>query len=152
MIADNDDQPPTSAGDLVTRFYHRLWNEWDDGAVEDTLAPDITFRGSLGQTTVGRDGWRGYRDLVRRGAPDFHNEVLDLIATDDRAAARMRFTGTHRGPLLGIPATGRTFTYTGAAFFTSASGLITDIWVIGDVDALCQQLTGVRESGDVQNH
>ena len=78
--------------------------------------------------------------------------MLDLIATDDRAAARMRFTGTHRGPLLGIPATGRTFTYTGAAFFTSASGLITDIWVIGDVDALRQQLTGVKESGDVQNH
>jgi steroid delta-isomerase-like uncharacterized protein len=152
VIADNDDQPPTPAGDLVTRFYHRLWNEWDDGAVEDMLAPDITFRGSLGQTTVGRDGWRGYRDLVRRGAPDFHNEVLDQIATDDRAAARLRLTGTDRGAPLGIPATGRTFTYAGAAFFTSASGLITDIWVIGDVDALRQQHSGVKESGDVHKH
>jgi steroid delta-isomerase-like uncharacterized protein len=141
VIADNDaDQPPTPARDLVTRFYHRLWNEWDDAAVEDTLAPGITFRGSLGQTTVGRDGWRSYRDHIRRGAPDFHNEVLDLIAADDRAAVRLRFTGTHRGPMLGIPATGRAFTYTGAAFFTTANGLITDIWVIGDLDALRQQL------------
>jgi steroid delta-isomerase-like uncharacterized protein len=140
VISANDDQPPTPARDLVLRFYHRLWNEWDDAAVEETLAPDITFRGSLGQTTVGRDGWRGYRDDIRRGAPDFHNEVLDLIAAFDRAAVRLRFTGTHRGPILDIPETGRAFTYTGAAFFTTANGLITDIWVLGDLDALRQQL------------
>lgn len=140
MIAANDDQPPSPARDLVLRFYQRLWNAWDDAAVEETLGPDITFRGSLGPTTVGRDGWRGYRDDVRRGAPDFHNEVLDLIATGDRAAARLQFTGTHLGAILGIPATGRAFAYTGAAFFTTANGLITDIWVLGDLDALRQQL------------
>jgi steroid delta-isomerase-like uncharacterized protein len=140
MIAVNDDQRRVSAHDLVIRFYRRLWNEWDDAAIEDTLAPDIIFRGSLGQTTAGRDGWRDYRDHIRHAAPDFRNEVLDLIAADDRAAARLRFTGTHRGPLLGIPATGRAFSYTGAAFFTTAHGLITHIWVIGDLDALRQQL------------
>ena len=116
MITDDDDQLASPAHDLVTRFYQRLWNEWDDGAVEETLASDVTFRGSLGQTTVGRDGWRNYRDHVRRGAPDFHNKVLDLIAAEDRAAARLRFTGTHRGPILGIPATGRPFDYAGAGF------------------------------------
>lgn len=141
MIADsNDDQASTVVCDLVTRFYCRLWNEWDDAAVGDTLAPGITFRGSLGQTTVGLDAWRSYRDQIRRAAPDFHNELLDLIATDDRAAARLRFTGTHRAALLDIAATGRVFSYTGAAFFTIANGLIADIWVLGDLDALRQQL------------
>jgi hypothetical protein len=28
------------ARELVTRFYHRLWNEWDDTAVDDTLSAD----------------------------------------------------------------------------------------------------------------
>jgi steroid delta-isomerase-like uncharacterized protein len=129
-----------SANDLVTRFYHQLWNEWDDGAVEDTLAVGITFRGSLGRETVGREEWRSYRDQVRRAAPDFHNEVVDLIATDTRAAARLQFTGTHLGLMLDIPATGRRFTYTGAAFFTVADGFITDVWVIGDLDSLRRQL------------
>jgi steroid delta-isomerase-like uncharacterized protein len=141
MIADNNcDQTPAVVCDLVTRFYRRLWNEWDDAAVGDTLAPGITFRGSLGQTTVGLDGWRSYRDQIRRAAPDFHNELLDLIATDNRAAARLRFTGTHRATLIDIPPTGRVFSYTGAAFFTVANGLITDIWVLGDLDGLRQQL------------
>ncbi|MBX9978465.1 MAG: ester cyclase [Mycobacterium gordonae] len=141
MIAhSSDDQASTLVCDLVTRFYRRLWNEWDDAAVGDTLAPGITFRGSLGQTTVGLDAWRSYRDQIHRAAPDFHNELLDLITTHNRAAARLRYTGTHRATLLDIPATGRVFSYTGAAFFTVANGLITDIWVLGDLDGLRQQL------------
>ncbi|WP_343577530.1 ester cyclase [Mycobacterium sp.] len=132
---------PVSAHDLARRFYERLWNEWDDTAVDDTLAPDITFRGSLGTSTAGRDQWRAYRDQIRGGAPDFHNEIVDLISDAHRAAARLRYSGTHLGPLLGIPATGRRFVYSGAAFFTTADNLIADIWVLGDLDTLRQQLT-----------
>ena len=66
--------------------------------------------------------------------------MLELISNDHRAAARLQYTGTHLGPLLGIAATGRAFTYAGAAFFTTADGLITDVWVIGDLDDLRRQL------------
>jgi predicted ester cyclase len=106
--------------DLVMRFYHRLWNEWDDAAVEDTLSADFTFRGSLGDQTRGRDGWRRYRDKIRSGSPDFHNEIVDLVVAGDRATARLVFSGTHSGVLLGIEPTGRPFSYAGAAFFTVA--------------------------------
>lgn len=125
---------------LVRRFYERLWNAWDDSAVDATLAPDFVFRGSLGQETTGRDGWRTYRDQVRRGAPDFCNEIVDLVAWADRAAVRLLYSGTHRGPLLGIEATGRSFTYSGAAFFTAADGLLLEAWVLGDLEDLRRQL------------
>jgi len=81
---------------LVRRFYDRLWNAWDDLAVDETLAPDFVFRGSLGEQTTGRDGWRAYRDQVRRAAPDFSNEIVDLVAVADLAAARLLYSGTHR--------------------------------------------------------
>src|SRR5690348_1326245 len=55
---------------LVVRFYEQLWNRWDDAAVDEVLAEGFRFRGSLGNQTIGRDGWRGYRDLTRRYAPD----------------------------------------------------------------------------------
>lgn len=42
--------------------------------------------------------------------------------------------------MLDIPATGRRFSYAGAAFFTVADGLIADVWVIGDLDSLRRQL------------
>jgi predicted ester cyclase len=127
--------------DLVRRFYDDLWNRWDDQAVNDVIAPDLQFRGSLGVEVHGRGEWRAYRDLIRNGSADFHNDVIDLVAQDDRAAARLQYTGHHTGPLLGIAPTGRAFSYAGAAFFTAGGGALTSAWVLGDLDSLRRQLT-----------
>ncbi len=125
---------------LVADFYDRAWNRWDDRIVEEIMSPDFAFRGSLGNEVQGRDGWREYRDVVRAAVPDFHNEVVDLVATGDRAAARLRYTGHHRGVLLGVPGSGRPIDYAGAAFFAAAEGFLIDAWVLGDLDTLRRQL------------
>jgi predicted ester cyclase len=126
---------------LVRRFYEQLWNNWDDAAVDDTLAPGFTFRGSLGRQTTGRSGWRAYRDHVHRGSSDFHNEIITLVADGHQAAARLLYSGTHTGFLLDFTPTGRAFSYAGAAFFTAADGLLTSAWVLGDLHDLRRQLT-----------
>ena len=126
--------------ELVRSFYDDLWNRWDDVAVDVVLSPGFAFRGSLGTTTVGRDGWRSYRDTIRAGSSDFHNEVVTLVCEGDTAAARLLYSGTHTGPLLGLPATGRGFDYAGAAFFTVADGRLASAWVLGDLAALRRQL------------
>lgn len=125
---------------LVTDFYRLAWNRWDDGVVESLLAPDFAFRGSLGTEVRGRDGWRGYRDVIRAAVPDFHNEVVELVAAGDRAAARLRYTGHHRGTLLGVAGHGAPIEYAGAAFFTATGGLLATAWVLGDLDTLRRQL------------
>lgn len=133
---------PTDIGrELIALFYDRLWNCWDDAEVDRVLEEDFVFRGSLGQETRGRDGWRRYRDDVRAAAPDFRNEVVELVVAEDRAAARLRYTGTHLGLLLGIPPTGRHFEYSGAAFFAFGRGRLGSAWVLGDLDHLRRQLT-----------
>jgi len=130
----------TSITRLIGRFYGELWNKWNDSAVDDTLSPDFTFRGSLGRETSGRQGWRQYRDLVRAGSADFRNEIVELVCEGERAAVRLRYTGTHTGLLLGLPATQRRFEYAGAAFFTADHRWLTSAWVLGDLDGLRSQL------------
>jgi steroid delta-isomerase-like uncharacterized protein len=125
---------------LVERFYHQLWNAWDDTAVDNVLTEDFAFRGSLGTQTVGRDGWRAYRDLVRAASPDFRNQIVDLVCQEDRAAAHVVCTGRHDGVLLGIPASDRRFRYDVAAFFTFRGSQIAVAWVLGDLDGLRRQL------------
>jgi predicted ester cyclase len=132
---------PGSIRSLVLRFYDRLWNAWDDTAVDGTLAPQFTFRGSLGDRTNGRDEWRTYRDKVRAGSSDFHNDIIDLVVSGERAAARLEYSGTHDGPLLGVAPTGRRFNYAGAAFFTAAHGQLIGAWVLGDLAGLTAQLS-----------
>jgi steroid delta-isomerase-like uncharacterized protein len=126
---------------LVTEFYDVLWNRWDDGAVDAVLAEDFVFRGSLGNEALGRDAWRGYRDLIRASSSDFHNQIEALVVDGHRAAARLRYTGTHDGPLAGVPPTGRRFSYGGAAFFEACGAQLAGAWVLGDLAGLRAQLT-----------
>jgi predicted ester cyclase len=52
----------------------------------------------------------------------------------------MSFTGRHQGPFFGVPATGNAIQWAGAAFFTTDGRQITELWVLGDVDAVKRQL------------
>lgn len=125
---------------LIETFYEDLWNSWNDSAVDDTLGTTFDFRGSLGQQTTGRDEWRSYRDSIRAGSADFHNEIVALVCEGQRAAARLRYAGTHTGLLLDLPATRRRFEYDGAAFFVADGQRLAGAWVLGDLDGLRRQL------------
>jgi steroid delta-isomerase-like uncharacterized protein len=138
-VATRRDAPGETEG-LVRRFYDQLWNRWDDDAVDEVLAADFAFRGSLGDVTRGRDQWRGYRDTIRSAIPDFHNEIVELVVSGGHAAARLVYSGHHHGTLLGHPGHGASIRYEGAAFFRTGSGQLASAWVLGDVDALRRQL------------
>jgi predicted ester cyclase len=131
---------PVDTRQLVHAFYGELWNKWDDVALETVLAAGFTFRGSLGNQTHGRTEWREYRDLIRAGSSDFHNQVQTLVVDGTQAAARLLYSGTHDGPLAGMAPTGRRFAYAGAAFFTADHGQLTSGWVLGDLASLREQL------------
>jgi steroid delta-isomerase-like uncharacterized protein len=127
---------------LVRRYYEALWNHWEFAQADELIAEGIAFRGSLGQTVQGREGFKEYMRTVRRAFPDFHNRLEELVAEGDRVVARLTYTGTHAGELLGIPPTGRRVSYEGVALFRVASGQIAEGWVLGDLYGLVAQLRG----------
>jgi predicted ester cyclase len=124
----------------VRRFYADAWNRWDDAAVDELLAEDFVFRGSLGDEARGRDGFRAYRDKLRSAFPDFYNEVTDMVADGDRAAVRLRCTGRQEGELFGVAPTGLDIAYDAAAFFHSHGAQLREAWVLGDLENLRNQL------------
>ena len=79
---------------------------------------------------------------IRDAFPDFHNQIEEIIAADDRAVARLTYRGTHQGALLGRAPTGRRVEYAGVALFTMTSGRISKVWVLGDLWGLIQQIEG----------
>ena len=83
-----------------------------------------------------------YVRLIRRGFPDFSNHVEETITQGDRTFARLTYRGTHRGEVLGVPATGRRVEYAGAAVFRFRDNRIAETWVLGDVWGLVRQLRG----------
>ena len=127
---------------LVRRYYEEMWNCWDFAQADELIAEGLAFRGSLGNSVRGREGFKRYMRAVRRVFPDFHNRVEELIAEGDRVVARLTYTGTHAGELLGIAPTGHRVNYAGVALFRIASGQIAEGWVLGDLYGLSGQLRG----------
>src|SRR5215471_2820545 len=98
---------------LVCRYYEALWNRWDLSLADELIGEGITFRGSLGVTVQGREGFLDYMRAVRRAFPDFYNRIEELVAEGDKVVARVTYTGTHQGELFGVGPTGKRVTYEG---------------------------------------
>ena len=129
---------------LIRRYYEEMWNRWDFALADELIAGDVAFRGSLGVSVQGREGFKDYMRTVRRAFPDFHNQIEELIAEDGQVVARLTYTGTHEGELFRIGPTGRRVSYAGVAIFRIAGGRIAAGWVLGDVHALVEQISGAR--------
>jgi steroid delta-isomerase-like uncharacterized protein len=128
---------------LIQSYYEDMWNVWDFSVAERIIHEAIDFRGSIGLTVKGRDGFIGYMNTIRTAFPDFHNTIEDLIAEGDKVVAVLTYTGTHHGPLLGVAPTGKRIQYAGTAIFRIEAGQVTHGWVLGDTLGLLQQLGAV---------
>lgn len=127
---------------IIRRYYEELWNPWNLEAANALISPEIEFRGSLGITVQGIDGFLSYVSTVRSAFPDFHNQVEDLVAEGDKVAARLTYTGTHQGEMFGLKPAGKAITYSGIAVFRISGDKIVEGWVMGDRWGLFQQLSG----------
>jgi steroid delta-isomerase-like uncharacterized protein len=132
---------------LVERFYYEVWNKADEAVAREILHGNFRFRASLGPERRGPDGFIDYLRAIHQALAEYTCIIDDLVCTQDRAAARMTFKGTHRGRFFEVPPTGKQIKWTGAAFFRTDGYKITELWVLGDVDSVKQQLGALAGTG-----
>src|SRR5690349_9848807 len=72
--------------------------------------------------------------------PDLRWTLRDTIAEDDRIMTLGTWTGTHRAPFLGIPATGRTVTVESWTLDRYRDGRLAESRIIMDVAGMLTQL------------
>jgi len=98
------------------------------------------------RATTGRDGFHnlaaltGVRSLRPDAIPDREDEVLGVVAHGDEVWALWVVRGTHRGDLMGIPATGRPLEVLEMGRWRIEDGRIADGWFMADELALVRQL------------
>ncbi len=127
--------------DQVKRFYEIIWNQQDKSAIPEILHEAFLFHGSLGQDTRGHEGFIEYLETVHHALGEYRCDIIEMIGEPSRVFARMRFSGIHRNSLLGHPPTSRKVSWEGAALFHFQNRKISDVWVVGDLDSLKQQLS-----------
>ncbi len=141
---------PSTPSDLVNRFYDVVWNKSDEAEARKILSADFRFRASLGPELRGPGGFIAYLRSVHAALGNFTCTVEELIATQDRAAARMSFHGRIAAKFFGVEATGREIRWNGAAFLQGSGEKIAELWVLGDVEAVRRQLQPQRPAETFQ--
>jgi len=124
----------------VRRFYQVIWEAHDKSAIPPLLHPEFTFRGSLGQRKQGHRGFVEYVDMVHQALGDYRCSIQEMVEEDNKVFAKVMFGGIHKGTLLGYEASGKRVEWIGCALFAFDGDLISDLWVLGDLRSLAQQL------------
>jgi len=124
---------------ILRTTYERWWNGGDADSVDDMVADDYIDHSAV----VSNRGKDGLKELIRefhQGFPDMMEELEDAIVEGEKAVGRFRMWGTHTGPFLGIPPTGRRVEITGIDIFRIVDGKIVEMWYEDDLMSMMRQL------------
>jgi predicted ester cyclase len=84
-----------------------------------------------------KQGFTAYRSEF----PDWREEVVDLVAEEDKVVGRFKYSGTHRGEMMSIAPTGRRMDVDEVYFFRVENGKFVEFWGLED------NLTRMRQLG-----
>ena len=132
----------TSDEALVRRFFEEFCNQRRAEVADEVIAADYVSHGPQAPPAEGPAGVRERVGLYQ-DAVDGHWEVQEIFSAGDRVVARWVGTGTHRGELMGIDATGKPISVEAISMFRIAGGKIAEEWTVWDALGLLQQVGAV---------
>ena len=115
------------------------FNTGDLDALDDVLAPDVVVHSPL-PVPPGAEGLKATFAEIRKGFPDAHATIDDLVYEGDRIYRRWTVRGTHNGEFAGIPPTGRRIEISGVDVERFHEGRIVEHWNFFDRLLLMEQL------------
>jgi steroid delta-isomerase-like uncharacterized protein len=77
---------------------------------------------------TGHDDVAGLMNTVVTAIPDLHTEVQDILGQNNEVVIRLVVIGTQKGPLLGIPASGRPVRWDAIDLYHLQDGKIREEW------------------------
>lgn len=108
----------------VRRYFDEVWLHGNVDFVNELFVP--------GSLLAGAD--QSNARAMQEAFSDIRLEIDDLIAEQDKVAARVTFTATHSGPIFGFPPTGKEAVLSVLYLFTFVNGRVRT--VIGESNVL----------------
>lgn len=121
-------------------FIEKGLNQKDLSAFETYFSPDLTDHALPPGLPSGLEGRKIFASALLAAFPDLQVAVEDLVAEGEKLVTRYSVRGTHKGDLMGIPATGKEISITGIAIDRFENGQSVEHWEIIDQLGLMQQL------------
>jgi steroid delta-isomerase-like uncharacterized protein len=124
------------------RFFEEVFGKGKLNVLDEIIAENHVNSGpgALPELPTGPDGAKQLVTVYRNAFPDIRFTIDEQIAEGDKVVTRWSADGTHKGELVGIPATGKTSTVTGITVDRFVNGKIAETWGIFDQFGMMQQL------------
>ena len=130
---------------IIQTYFNEVWNNGKVELLDDLLTEDyINHTPSTPNPPRGAIGLKPIVLAIRKGFPDLHFEIKEIIATEDRVVARMVMTGTQTDTLFNIPPTGKRIQVNQLNIEKIENGKIAEHWRVTD------ELTMMKQLGVIQ--
>jgi len=131
----------------IVRRYQEIYNSNNLEALAEVLADNLLTPNIMPGIPAGLEGAKAAHGIMLMGFPDYQTNIDDLLAEDEKVAARITMTGTHTGNFMGIPATNKHVTFTGMYIVRIAGGKIVEHRGEEDAVSLLQQIGALPKFG-----
>jgi steroid delta-isomerase-like uncharacterized protein len=130
----------------IARRFIQVWGDGNLDIVDELAAPALVVRYPTIPEVI--QGSREFRHVLagfRSAFTDSALRVEEEIAEGEKVAIRWSFSGTHKGSLLGVPATGKRVTWTGITIYRIVDGRVVEEQGEEDFLGFFRQVGLVRE-------
>jgi steroid delta-isomerase-like uncharacterized protein len=124
----------------IVLHYQEIYNANELDRLTEVLSEDLLTPTMMPGIPHGLEGAKSAHQIMLAGFRDYQTIIEDLIAEEDKVAARITMTGTHTGEFMGIPPTGKRIIFTGMYMVRIANGKIIEHRGEEDGVSLLQQL------------
>ena len=125
----------------ISRQTWDAWNAHDPAGYLKFLDANYVIESdTIPQPIRGLEAARGFMQMYVDAFPDLHFSIDQMIASGDTVVTRWTATGTHRGSLMGIPATNRQAQTRGCTVTEIRNGKAIHDWTYWDTGNLLRQL------------
>ncbi len=123
------------------RIYEEVFNQGNLDVIDELLADDFVEHEELPPgIPQGKDAPRAFATMFRSAFPDFNMAVEEMLQDGNKVIARVRVSGTHKGELMGIPPTDKTFNVGAIDILEFRDDKIIGHWGITDTAGMMEQL------------
>ena len=130
----------------TARRFYDLLNAGDIDRFGEVLAEDFIEHEETPGLAPTKAGVLQFFRMYRAAFPDVRMDAQDVMASGNKVIVRARVTGTHQGPMMGMPATGRSVDVQLIDIIRFGDdGLAHEHWGVIDMLKMMQQLGVVPE-------
>jgi steroid delta-isomerase-like uncharacterized protein len=127
--------------EATMRRCYELISAGDVDGFGDLLADDFVEHEETPGLEPTRDGVKAFFRMYVGAFPDLRMEPEDVLVSGDKAVARVKATGTHRGEFMDVPATGKSIDVQLIDIMRFGDdGLVHEHWGVFDALAMMRQL------------